>query len=87
MLTRDPPVIQRIKGTRILDAFPLYGEPLLVMHMCGAGTRLLLNSAETGKILRPLTATPVRLWAEVLDPSLLDDLPGFIRRQMEGKRP
>ncbi len=87
MLTLDPPVIQPIKFTNILDAFPLYGEPIAVLHMCQPGVRLLINTAKTGKVLRPLTPTRIRLMCEVIDTHLLDDFPCWdIRRQIGGNK-
>lgn len=37
MLTYLEPVIDRIHGTRILDAYARYREPIEVKHLCEAG--------------------------------------------------
>jgi hypothetical protein len=45
MLTYYKPTIQRIAGTRDLDAFEVPGEPVGVRHLCEGGIKTLLGHA------------------------------------------
>ncbi len=71
MLTHKRPVVMEIDYTDKLDAFPVAGEPIAVQHLCPDGFRMAIKTSVTGKDLRPLIPTRIRLTIEVLDKNLL----------------
>ncbi len=71
MLTLKRPSVQEIDYTEHLDAFPVPGEPIAVQHLCPDGFRTAIRTSSTGKDLRPLIPTRVRITIEVLDKNLL----------------
>lgn len=62
MLTYLKPVIDRIYGTRILDAFAAVGEPTEVKHLCEAGVR-----KQFGELPEMLIPRRVRMTCEFVD--------------------
>lgn len=56
MLTRLKPVIHRVFGTRKMDAYERYGEPMGVMHLCPGGTLAMF-----GRLPEPLRPELVEL--------------------------
>jgi hypothetical protein len=61
MVTNHQPIIQRITGTRDLDAFESPGEPVGVRHLCEGGIESLL-----GHVPEPLTPVRIELTARYL---------------------
>lgn len=62
-LTKRPPVLHKIDGTKHIDAFDQPGEPVSVRHLCEPIVQMIL-----GRTLEPLTPTKIEIAARVLEP-------------------
>lgn len=61
MLTYLPPTIERIRGTKDMDAFEQVGEPIGIRHLCEGGIKSLF-----GHLPEPLTPVRIEIAARYL---------------------